>query len=96
MTLQILNEHCDEVWFCKFSNNGKYLATGSKDGCLIIWDVDPDTYRLTMNKSYDDHPYGVANVIWSPDDRYVIVCGTEESAELWIWDVEVVMSYLSN
>jgi WD40 repeat protein len=89
VTLQILNEHCDEVWFCKFSNNGKKLATGSKDGCLVIWDVDPDTYKLTLNKSYDDHSYGVALVAWSPDDRYLIVCGTEECSELWIWDIEV-------
>jgi len=88
VTLQILNEHCDEVWFCKFSNNGKKLATGSKDGCLIVWDVDPDTYKLTLNKSYDDHSYGVALVAWSPDDRYLIVCGTEECSELWVWDVE--------
>ena len=27
-------------------------------------------------------------ISWSPDDRYVIICGTEESTELWIWDVE--------
>ena len=25
---------------------------------------------------------------WSPDDRYLIVCGSEESNELWIWDIE--------
>lgn len=79
------------MWFCKFSNNGKKLATGSKDGCLVIWDVDPETYKLTLNKSYDDHSYGVALVAWSPDDRYLIVCGTEECSELWIWDIEVNM-----
>ena len=89
ISLQVLNDHCDEVWFCEFSNNGKRLASGSKDGCLIIWDVDPNTYKLTLNKAYDDHVCGVAFVAWSPDDRYVIVCGTEECSELWIWDVDV-------
>ena len=28
---QVLAEHCDEVWFCKWSPNGRFLATGSKD-----------------------------------------------------------------
>ena len=83
-----MNDHCDEVWYCKFSNNGKKLASGSKDGCLIVWDVDPDTYKLTLNKAYEEHSCGVALCEWSPDDRYLLVCGTEESTELWIWDVE--------
>ena len=40
-TTQILTEHRDEVWYCRFSNDGTRLATGSKDGTIIIWDVDP-------------------------------------------------------
>lgn len=48
-TQQILTEHCNEVWFCKFSNDGTKLATGSKDTTVIIWQVDPvsvQTYAL--------------------------------------------------
>jgi WD40 repeat protein len=88
-TLQVLTDHCDEIWFCKFSNDGLKLATGSKDGTLIIWDVNPLTLKVTLNKSYDEHTCGVGWISWSPDDRYVIVCGTEECTELWIWDIEV-------
>lgn len=29
------------MWFCKFSNDGTKLATGSKDTTVIIWQVDP-------------------------------------------------------
>ena len=37
---QVLHDHCDEVWFCKFSPDGNKLATGSKDTTVIIWDVN--------------------------------------------------------
>ena len=39
-TIRIINDHVDEVWFCRFSPDGKRLATGSKDGKLMIWDID--------------------------------------------------------
>lgn len=46
-TQQILTEHCNEVWFCKFSNDGTKLATGSKDTTVIVWQVDPVRTRLS-------------------------------------------------
>jgi WD40 repeat protein len=77
------------VWACKFSNDGTKLATGSKDGSLIVWDVNLATYELSMNKTYDDHGFGIGSLAWSPNSRYLIVCGSEDCAELWIWDVEL-------
>jgi WD40 repeat protein len=65
------------------------LATGSKDGSLIVWDVNFDTFKLSLNKTYDEHTSGIGSLAWSPDDRYIIVCGSEECSELWIWDMEL-------
>lgn len=42
-----MTDHCDEVWFCKFSPDGLKLATGSKDTTVMIWDVDPQTLHLS-------------------------------------------------
>lgn len=60
-TVQILNDHCDEVWFCQFSPDGNHLATGSKDTNVFIWDVHPDTCSLTLKSTLDGHTYGMSD-----------------------------------
>jgi len=86
VTTQILSEHGDEVWFARFSHNGRRLATGSKDGTLIIWDVDLVTHQVHYRRCFEGHSYGVSYLAWSPDDEYVIVCGPENpfsNVEIW-------------
>ncbi|KAL6438733.1 hypothetical protein ACFW04_004609 [Cataglyphis niger] len=87
-TIQILNDHCDEVWYCKFSPDGLKLATGSKDMTVIIWDVDPETLKVTHRKTLEGHTYGVALIAWSPDSSHLIACGPEDCPELWLWNVD--------
>lgn len=86
-TIQVLAEHCDEVWFCKWSPNGRYLATGSKDYTVIIWEFDPETLQIRHNKVLEGHNYGVAYLAWSPDSSKLAVCGPDDCPEVWIWDV---------
>ncbi|CAB3367499.1 Hypothetical predicted protein [Cloeon dipterum] len=87
-TVQVLNDHCDEVWFCRFSPDGLKLATGSKDNTVIIWDVDPETLTCSVKKTLDGHSYGVAYLSWSPDGSYLIACGPEDCPEVWVWNVD--------
>lgn len=87
-SIQILNDHCDEVWFCKFSNSGNKLATGSKDSTVIIWDIDMETLELRHRKTFEGHSYGVSYLTWSPDDIYLIACGPDDCSDLWIWNVQ--------
>ncbi|XP_038654845.1 WD repeat-containing protein 26 isoform X2 [Scyliorhinus canicula] len=87
-TQQILTEHCNEVWFCKFSNDGTQLATGSKDTTVIIWQVDSDTHQLKLLKTLEGHAYGVSYLAWSPDDNYLLACGPDDCSELWLWNVQ--------
>lgn len=84
----MLNEHSDEVWHCKFSPNGLKLATGSKDTYCIIWDVDVDRHQVKQLKTFECHANGVSFVTWSPDSKFLIVGGTEESSELLIFNIE--------
>ncbi|KAF5304558.1 hypothetical protein FQA39_LY09609 [Lamprigera yunnana] len=87
-TIQILNDHCDEVWFCQFSPDGLKLATGSKDTNVIIWDVHPETCTISLRKTLEGHSYGAAYISWNSDSTHLIACGPEESPEVWLWNVE--------
>ncbi|XP_050669705.1 WD repeat-containing protein 26 [Leptidea sinapis] len=92
--LQVLNEHCDEVWYCKWSPDGTKLASGSKDNTVMIWDFDPVAKRLAFRKSLDGHSYGVSYLSWSPDGRYLIAAGPEDCPDLWIWNMETEMLHI--
>ncbi|XP_076314197.1 WD repeat-containing protein 26-like [Tachypleus tridentatus] len=87
-TVQVLNDHSEEVWFCRFSNDGQKLATGSKDSTVIIWDVDPETLELRHSRTLEGHCYGLSYLSWSPDDIYLIACGRDNCPDLWVWHVE--------
>ncbi|RMX57360.1 hypothetical protein pdam_00016009 [Pocillopora damicornis] len=85
-TKYILTEHSDEVWFLKFSHDGTKLASGSKDGTVIIWDVSNG--EPTNLRAFEGPSFGVGELAWSPDDTYIIACGPDDCSELWIWNTE--------
>nr|XP_037272134.1 WD repeat-containing protein 26-like isoform X1 [Rhipicephalus microplus] len=87
-TIQILNDHCDEVWYCRFSHSGELLATGSKDSTVKIWEVNPATLTLSLKRTLEGHPYGASYAAWSPDDSMLLVCGPEDGADVWLWNVQ--------
>ncbi|GAV60005.1 WD40 domain-containing protein [Cephalotus follicularis] len=80
-TIQILQEHTDEVWFLQFSHNGKYLASSSSDRSAIIWEVE-DCGVLLKHKLFG-HQKPVSSVSWSPDDHQLLTCGVEEAVRRW-------------
>ena len=45
----------------------RYLATGSKDATVIIWEFDPELMQLRQSKVLEEHSYGVVYMAWSPD-----------------------------
>ncbi|OLL24911.1 putative WD repeat-containing protein, partial [Neolecta irregularis DAH-3] len=78
-TIKILEAHTDEVWFVKFSHNGRYLASASKDATVIIWNLETfeSLHRLV------DHCKAVTCVDWSPNDAQLLTCGQDFLIRLW-------------
>ncbi|XP_041006949.1 WD repeat-containing protein 26 homolog [Juglans microcarpa x Juglans regia] len=81
-TLQILQEHRDEVWFLQFSHNGKYLASSSNDRSAIIWEVDVNG-GVSLKHRLCGHQKPVCAASWSPDDHELLTCGLEEVIRRW-------------
>ena len=87
---QVVSEvHNNEVWVCRFSEDGLRLATGTKDSWVMLWDVDASTHRVSLlhRLFLGEEKGGVSVVAWSPDSTLLIACGNEEAAELIVFDV---------
>ena len=54
-TVQRLAAHADEVWHLAFSHDGKRLASGSKDGSVVVYDVlSADEVRVRHTLRVDE------------------------------------------
>ncbi|XP_020099483.1 WD repeat-containing protein 26-like isoform X2 [Ananas comosus] len=84
-TTQVLEGHTDEVWFVRFSNSGRYLASSSSDKSAIIWEVNEDG-KLWLKHTLCGHLKPVVTASWNPDDTQLLTCGWEE--DIRRWDVE--------
>ncbi|KAM3281615.1 WD repeat-containing protein 26 [Capsicum chacoense] len=84
-TLQILQDHSDEVWFLQFSHDGKYLASSAADCLVILWEVKLDGL-ICVKHRFSGHQKPVSYMSWSPNDHQLLTCGEEEVVRLW--DVE--------
>ena len=84
--LAILAGHTRTVTATAFSPDGKWLATGSQDGTVKIW--DPATHKLI--KTVAVTPNAVWSVGFTPDSKHLLT-GYDRSVELWSvnsWQVE--------
>ncbi|KAJ0565835.1 putative transcription factor WD40-like family [Helianthus annuus] len=81
-TVQILQEHQDEVWYLQFSHNGKYLASSSSDNSAVIWEVNLDG-KVSLKHRLTGHQKPVSSISWSPDDSQILTCGVEEVVRRW-------------
>ena len=85
---QVLESHRSEVWYCKFSNDGTKLATGGLNGQVIIWQLDEEAKILKEKRIIECSCYSISCLSWSPDDMYLLICGSDERQNLWVWNSE--------
>ncbi|UYV63224.1 WDR26 [Cordylochernes scorpioides] len=55
---------------------------------VLIRHPMPETLHLSLYQSFESHPNGIPYLAWSPDDKYIVACGPDESFKIYIWNVE--------
>ena len=86
--LKTLEGHPNLVNYVCWSSDGKYLASGSSDKTLIIWDAKSGEKLKTLEGHSDE----IKSVSWSPDGKYLASGSSQFNGEEYIgcikiWDV---------
>lgn len=75
----ILEGHSNYVNSVSWSPDGKYLASGSADNTVKIWDANNGECIRTLK----GHLSSVMSVSWSPDGRYLASGSVDKSIVIW-------------
>ena len=78
-----LSQNRGEVWCLEFSPNGKKLAAGGADTAVVIYDTSSFVVRHILR----GHTMGIVQVVWSPNNQYLVTCSKDHTAR--VWDMEV-------
>lgn len=52
-----------------------------------------ESFKVTLRSSYDGPQVGISYFAWSPDSTHLAICGPDETADLNIWNVEVILRF---
>lgn len=71
--------HTSKVTCLAWSPNGNYLASGSIDECIIVWDFETPSKKLILSFA---HNAGVAALLWLDDTKLCSV-GNDHTTVIW-------------
>ena len=77
--LKIFTEHTSDVHCVSFSRDGKYLASGSHDHTIKLWDITSENSLQT----FEGHSSLVYGVEISPDGKTLVSSSQDKSIKLW-------------
>ncbi|TFK61306.1 histone transcription regulator 1 [Pluteus cervinus] len=94
-SLCTLTMHTGPVLTVRWAHSGRWLASGSDDTIVMIWDLDPHSRGKVWGsdevnvegwkplKRLPGHDSDVTDVAWSPGDRYLASVGLDSTAIIW-------------
>ncbi|PPQ69736.1 hypothetical protein CVT25_010445 [Psilocybe cyanescens] len=94
-SLCTLTMHTGPVLTVRWAHSGKWLASGSDDETVMVWDHDPNARGKVWGsdevnlegwkplKRLQGHESDVTDVAWSPTDRYLASVGLDSAVMVW-------------
>ena len=74
-----LKGHTASVFCVAYSPDGRTLASGDRDGTIMLWDLKTSKERATLK----GHTAGVQSVAYSPDGKTLASGGEDDTIKLW-------------
>ncbi|KZT68397.1 histone transcription regulator 1 [Daedalea quercina L-15889] len=94
-SLSTLTMHTGPVLVVRWAHSGRWLASGSDDEIVMIWDLDPSAKGKVWGsdevnfegwkplKRLPGHESDVTDMAWSPGDRYLATVGLDSCVLIW-------------
>ncbi|THH13234.1 hypothetical protein EW146_g6952 [Bondarzewia mesenterica] len=94
-SLCTLTMHTGPVLCVRWAHSGRWLASGSDDEIVMIWDLDPMAKGKVWGsdevnvegwkplKRLPGHESDVTDIAWSPGDRYLASVGLDSQILIW-------------
>jgi WD40 repeat protein len=75
--------HLNSVFTVRYSPDGNFLFSGSRDARLKVWDVRAGYLQVTEIVA---HMYAINHLDFSPDGKHFVTCSMDKSIK--VWDLE--------
>jgi WD40 repeat protein len=77
--------HTNSVFTVRYTPNGQFLISGSRDARLKAWDVQSGYVKA---EEVVAHLYAINHLDFSPDNKHFVTCSMDKSIK--VWDTEAL------
>ena len=72
--------HENSVFAVRYSPDGHWLLSGSRDARLKVWNV---AEKYALHKEIAAHLYAINDIRFSPDRKHFVTCSMDKSVKVW-------------
>jgi WD40 repeat protein len=76
----VIDAHDNSVFTVRYSPDGKYLVTGSRDARLKFWNVASGYEKAAEIVA---HLYAINHLDYSPDAKHFVTCSLDKTVKVW-------------